>query len=218
MNAAKSRYEASQVQVLYTHILTPIAGVVSDRPVYPGEMAAPGSPIASIVDVSQLIARTNIPVKDAAVIKVGRPARITGPDGDLPGMVKVVSPAVDPNTTTVEVWVQLANPGEKLKPGGSVRVSIIAETIQNTLIVPASALLNFDEGGQKVMAVDKDSVAHERRVSVGVRQDARVQILSGVQAGDQVVTSGGLGLEDKAKVAIQQPKSEDDEDSDDEDK
>jgi len=55
-------------------------------------------------------------------------------------------------------------------------------------------------------------VAHERAVAVGVRQGERVQLLSGVQAGEQVVTSGGLGLEDKAKVAIQQPKSEDDDD------
>ncbi len=69
----------------------------------------------------------------------------------------MVSPAVDPNTTTVEVWVQVPNPGEKLKPGGTVRVSIIAETIQNTIVVPASALLNSDEGGQKVMVIDKDS-------------------------------------------------------------
>jgi multidrug efflux system membrane fusion protein len=102
--------------------------------------------------------------------------------------------------------------GERLKPGTAVRVAIIAETIQNTIVVPTSALLNGDDGGQKAMVVSSDSIAHERKVSVGVRQGARVQILSGLQEGDQVVTSGGLGLEDKAKVAIQAPKSEDDED------
>ena len=108
--------------------------------------------------------------------------------------------------------MQIANPGERLKPGATARVSIIAETIQNTLVVPATALLNGDEGRQKVMVISSDSVAHERAVAVGVRQGARVQILSGVQQGEQVVTSGGLGLEDKAKVVIQQPKSEDDDD------
>src|SRR5208282_4833768 len=137
-------------------------------------------------------------------IKVGRPARIAGPDGDIPGKVTVVSPAVDPNTTTVEVWVQADNPGEKLKPGGTVRVAIIAETIQNTIVVPSSALLNADDGGQKVMVVAADNKARERRISVGVRQGARVQIISGIQEGEQVITSGGLGLEDKAKVTVQQ--------------
>ena len=115
----------------------------------------------------------------------------------MPGKVTVVSPAVDPSTTTVEVWVQIANSGETLRPGGAVRVSIIAETIQNTLIVPASALLNSDTGGPKVMVITPDMVAHERMASVGVRQGDRVQILSGVQEGEQVVigdTAGGADV------------------------
>jgi len=213
--AAKAHYDSAVVQASYGQIRSPISGIVADRSIYPGEIAASGSPLVSIVDISQLVARTNVPVKEATAISVGRPARVTGPDGDLAGKVTVVSPAVDPNTTTVEVWVQLPNPGEKLKPGGTVRVSIIAETIQNTIIVPASALLNSDEGGQKAMVIDKDSVAHERKIVPGVRQGERVQIVTGLQEGEQVVTSGGLGLEDKAKVAIQKPKSEDDEDADD---
>jgi multidrug efflux pump subunit AcrA (membrane-fusion protein) len=214
MNAAKAHYEAAAVQVSYALVRSPISGIVADRPVYPGEMAASGMPIVSIVDVSQVIARANVPVKDAIAIKPGRPARIAGPDGDIPGKVTVVSPAVDPSTTTVEVWVQAANPGEKLKPGATIRVSIIAETLLDTMVIPATALLNADDGGQKVMVVTSDSVAHERRVNVGVRQGDRVQIVSGLQSGDQVVVSGGLGLEDKAKVTIQQPKAEDDDDDD----
>jgi HlyD family secretion protein len=214
MNAAKSHYDNANVQLTYATIRSPINGVIADRSVYPGEMAAPGAPLVSIVDISQLIARANVPVKDASAIRVGRPARIAGPEGDLAGTVTVVSPAVDANTTTVEVWVSVANPGEKLKPGGTVRVSIIADTILDTIVVPATALLNSDEGGPKVMIVDKGNVAHERKINLGVRQGARVQIVSGLQEGDQVVTSGGLGLEDKAKVVVQQPKSEEDEDED----
>jgi HlyD family secretion protein len=217
MNAAKAHYENSAVQLSYAQIHSPIAGVVSDRLVYPGEMPPSGGPILSIVDISQVVARANVPVKDATSIRVGRPARIAGPDGDLAGKVTVVSPSVDSSTTTVEVWVQLPNPGERLKPGGTVRVSIIAETIQNTIVVPATALLNSDEGGPKVMVIDKNSVAHERKISVGVRQGDRVQIVSGLTAGDQVVTSGGLGLEDKAKVTIQKPKEEDEDEDDNKD-
>ncbi len=218
VNAAKAHYDGLNIQVSYGIVKSPIAGVVADRSVYAGEMAQPGSPLVSIVDISRLIARANVPVKDAVAIKPGRPARIAGPDGDLAGKVTVVSPAVDPSTTTVEVWVEVANPDEKLKPGGTVRVSIIAETIQNTIIVPATALLNSDEGGEKVMVItgkDKNAVAQERKVVEGIRQGARVQITSGLEEGEQVVTAGGLGLEDKAKVTVQAPKSEDDEDDDD---
>ena len=212
MNAAKAHHDSSTVQLSYARVDSPISGVVADRPVYPGEMAASGSPLVSIVDISQVVARANVPVKDAEAVRVGRPARISGPDGDLPGTVTVVSPSVDASTTTVQVWVQLANPGERLKPGDTVRVAIIAETVQNTLVVPATALLNSDTGTPKVMVISSDNVAHERMVSVGIRQGDRVQILGGVQEGEQVVVSGGLGLEDKAKVVIEQPKEEDEDD------
>jgi HlyD family secretion protein len=214
VNTAKAHYNSAVVQSSYARITSPISGIVSDRPIYPGEMPPAGSPLMSIVDISHIVARANVPVKQAAGIKVGRPARIAGPDGDIPGEVTVVSPAVDPSTTTIEVWVKAANPGEKLKPGQTVHVAIIAETIQDTLIVQSSALLNSDDGGQKVMVVIDNKIARERMVSVGVRQGDRVQILSGLQEGDQVVTSGGLGLEDKAKVTVQAPKLEDDDDED----
>lgn len=214
MNAAKAHYENAAVQVSYARVTSPISGIVADRPVYPGEMPASGSPLVSLVDISQIVARVNVPVKDAGAIKPGRPARIAGPEGDIAGKVTVVSPAVDPSTTTIEVWVQAPNPGERLKPGATVHVSIIAETIQNTVVVPVTALLNFDEGGQKVMVVVNNATARERRIAVGVRQGDRVQILSGVQPGEMVVTSGGLGLDDKAKVKVLAPKSEEEEDED----
>ncbi len=217
VNAAKAHYDSLAAQVTFAEVRSPISGIVSDRPVYPGDTPVTGMPIVSIVDISKVVARANIAVKDAAPIQVGKPATITGPEGVLTGKVTVVSPAVDPNTTTVQVWVEAENPGEKMKPGGTVRVSIRADLIKDTLLVPKSALLNSDEGGEKVMVVTqsgKDSIAHERKVTVGVREGNRVQILGGVQEGEKVITSGGLGVDDKAKVTI---KSEEDEDEDDDD-
>ncbi len=213
VNAAKAHYESLALQADYAQVRSPINGIVADRPVYVGDTAAPGTPIVSIVDISQVVARANIPVKEAASIRVGRPATITGPEGVLAGKVTVVSPAVDPSTTTVQVWVQAENPGEKMKPGGTVRVSIRADLIPDTLLVPAAALLNSDEGGEKVMVVGKDSIAHERKVTVGIREGNRVQILGGVSEGEKVITSGGLGLDDKAKVTVKSGDEDDDDDA-----
>ncbi|HEU5021279.1 MAG TPA: efflux RND transporter periplasmic adaptor subunit, partial [Bryobacteraceae bacterium] len=203
VNAAKAHYENSEVQVGYGRITSPIAGVVADRPVYPGEMPQNGAPMVSIVDISSVVARANIPVKEASAIQVGRPATITGPEGDIAGKVTVVSPAVDPNTTTVEVWVQAPNPGEKLKPGAAVRVSIKADTVRDATLVSSAAILNSDEGGQMAIVVTPDNVAHRRKVNAGIRQGMNVQIVSGVNEGDKVVTSGGLGLDDGSKVTIE---------------
>lgn len=217
VNAARAHYDSLAAQVAFAEVRSPIAGIVSDRPVYPGDTPMPGMPIVAIVDISKVVARANIPVKEAASVQVGKPATITGPEGVLTGKVTVVSPAADPSTTTVQVWVEADNPGEKMKPGGTVHVSIRADLIKDTLLAPTAALLNSDEGGEKVMVVTqsgKDFIAHERKVTVGVREGNRVQILGGVQDGEKVITSGGLGVDDKAKVTI---KSDEDEDEDDDD-
>lgn len=212
VDAAKAHLENATAQLSYAKIETPISGVVSDRSAYPGEMPPSGTPMLSIVDISQVVARANIPIKDAAAIKVGRPATILGPDGDIAGKVTVVSPSANPATTTVEVWVQAPNPGEKLKPGATVHVSIKAETLQDVIIVPAAALLNSDTGTDKVMVVGDDKLAHERIISVGIRQGDNVQIVSGIQEGEKVIVSGGLGLDDKAKIKIVEKAEEVDDD------
>ena len=136
----------------------------------------------------------------------------------MTGKVTVVSPAVDPSTTTVEIWVRAINRGEILKPGITVQVAIAAFTIGDALTVPAAALLNLEEGGEKVMIVGADSTAHEQKVEVGAREGDRVQLLSGVKEGDQVITSGGLGLEDKAKVKVASGEKKDDDKKDDDKK
>lgn len=214
VEAAKAHYENSEVQLSYGKIVSPISGIVADRPVYPGEMPASGTPLLSIVDVSSVVARANVPVKEASVIEVGRPATITGPDGDIAGKVVVVSPAVNPSTTTVEVWVQAPNPEGKLKPGGTVQVAIKAETLQDVTLVSSAAILNSDEGGQIVMVVTGDNVAHERKVNVGIRQGSNVEIISGVNEGEKVVTVGGLGLDDGSKVIVKEAPAEDEDDDD----
>ena len=128
LDSAKGKYEAAQAQLSYAEIRSPISGVVADRPGFPGEMANAGSPLLTVMDISSVIARVNIPQAEAARVKVGQPARIVSADSavEADGKVTVVSPALDPQSTTVEIWVQAANPGEKLKPGGAVRVSIMA--------------------------------------------------------------------------------------------
>jgi multidrug efflux pump subunit AcrA (membrane-fusion protein) len=208
VQAAQARKQSAEAQVAYSQVVSPISGVVADRPLFPGEMASTGAPLMNIVDISSVIAKANLPVADAADVKVGMDATISFNGEDSPGKVTVVSPAVDPNTTTVQVWVQAQNPGERLKPGTGVHISIKAATLNNVTLVPSAALLNSDEGGQKVMVVDDKSVAHERPVQVGVRQADKAQITKGVKEGEKVVTVGGLGLEDKAHVKIGTGKEE----------
>ena len=207
VEAAQGQYRSAEAQVSYTRIIAPISGIIADRPLYEGEMANPGTPLITIVDTSRVVARANVPQNDASSVKLGDAATIRLSDGsyEVPGKVTVVSPAADPATTTVQVWVQADNPGGRLKPGVTVRVGIVAATIKDAEVVPATAILPAEEGGNAVLTVTPDNTAHLKKVETGVREGDKVQILSGVGVGEQVVTVGGIGVEDKAKVRIVQP-------------
>lgn len=218
VEAARGHLQSAEAQVSYSEVRSPISGVISDRPLYAGEMASAGQPLVTVMDISRVIARVNVPQAQAGTLKLGQTATITqtGSDDKLEGKVTVVSPATDPNTTTIQVWITAANPGERFKPGAGVHASILTETIRNASIVPASAILPGEEGGTAVLTVGSDSVAHLRPVEVGVRYGDKVQIVTGVNPGDEVVTVGGLGVDDKAKVKIVGAAEEqaDDEDDD----
>jgi len=203
LDAAEAHYQSAAAQSSYAEVRSPIQGLVADRPLNIGEMASSGGALFTVVDISRIVARANISVAQAAFIRNGQSATITGPGGDLEGKVSVVSPAVDTNTTTVQVWVEAVNTGERLKPGSTVKISISVGAVKDAVTVPISAILSSDEGGDKVMLAGADSLAHEQKVEVGVRDGDTVQIVSGVKAGDKVVISGGLGLDDKAKIEIQ---------------
>jgi HlyD family secretion protein len=204
VQVAKGRVDAARAQLSYAEIRSPIGGVVADRPLYPGEMAAAGTPLLTVMDISRVVARANVPAAEVAHLKVGYAATLSPTDSaeQIPGTVTVVSPAVDPNTTTIQVWVEAVNAGARLKPGMGVRVSITADTIPNAIVIPETALLPGAGGNSEVIVIDKGLVAHERAVEVGVREDGSVQILNGVKPGEQVVTMGGLGLREGGKVRI----------------
>jgi multidrug efflux pump subunit AcrA (membrane-fusion protein) len=205
MEAAKAHYESAQAQASYAEVRSPLTGVVADRPVNLGDIASTGSALFTIVDISHVVARANMPIHEAMSIRVGQDATISGPQGELKGKVNVVSPAVDPNTTTLQVWVEAPNPGERFKPGSTVQITIDLGEIKNAVIVPVSALLSSDQGGDKVMIAGADGLAHDSKVQTGVREGDEVQILSGVNPGDQVITQGGLGLDDRAKIQATKP-------------
>ncbi len=200
MEAAKAHYEGAMAQLSYSEVRSPIQGVVADRPLYLGEMASSGSALFTIVDISKVIARATVPVNEAASMAVGQSATISGAGGMIEGKVIVVSPAVNPSTTTVEVWVEAQNPGERFKPGETAQVSINTGEVKNAVVVPVSALLSSSEGGEEVMVAGADDRAHERKVETGIRQGDQVQIVSGLKAGEQVIVNGALGLEDGAKI------------------
>jgi HlyD family secretion protein len=204
-DSAAGKYRGAQAQLSYSEIRSPINGVITDRPLYPGEMAAAGTPLLTVMDISSVIAKAHIPQDDAAALKVGDKGSITVPGITEPinGKVTVVSPALDPNSTTVEIWFEVKNPKHELKPGTSVHLSMTAQTVKDALVVPASSVLTAPDGSTTVMQAGSDGLAHQKAVKLGIRKGDDVQIIEGVNEGDKVISNGAYGLPDKTKIKIE---------------
>jgi HlyD family secretion protein len=203
--SAQGKFMGATAQLGYSEIHSPINGVVTDRPLYPGEMAAAGTPLITVMDTSAVIAKAHIPQADAALLKVGDKGTITVPGIEKPieGKLTVVSPALDPSSTTVEVWLEAKNPKQQLKPGTSVQLSVTAETVKDALVVPASAVVSAQDGSSVVMVAGTDGKAHQKAVKVGIRQGDDVQILDGLTENDKVVATGAYGLPDNTKIKVE---------------
>ena len=128
---------------------------------------------------------------------------VPGIEEPIEGQVTVVSPALDPNSTTVEVWLEAKNPKRALKPGTSVQLSLTAQTVKAALVVPASSVITAPDGTTAVMLAGSDGRAHQKAVKLGIRNGDDVQILEGVTASDKVVATGAYGLPDKTKLKIE---------------
>jgi HlyD family secretion protein len=208
LESAQGKFQGAAAQLQYSEIRSPINGVITDRPLYPGEMASAGTPLLTVMDISQIVARAHIPQLEAVQLKVGDNATIAASGTEQPIRAKVVlvSPALDPNSTTVEVWVQGKNPHEVLRPGTSAQITMITRTVPDALVIPAVALLTAQDGTTSVMVVGSDGKAHQRPVKTGIRDGDRIQIVEGLQAGEKVVGTGAYGLPDDSKITAAEAK------------
>ena len=205
--AAKGKFLGAQAQLSYSEIKSPIDGVVTERPQYPGELAAANQPLLTVMDLSKLIAKAHIAQTAAVALKVGDPAemQLPGVEDKVKGRVSLISPAVDPGSTTIEVWVETSKPGSALKPGMTVQVQIAAATAKDALAVPVSAVYKNADGTSFVLVAGADEKAHVKTVETGIKSATEVQILGGIKEGEAVITSGGYALPDNTLVKVEAP-------------
>lgn len=207
LSAAKGKLLGAEAQLSYSEIRSPIDGVVTDRPLFPGELASANQPLLTVMNTSRLIAKSHIAQSQAVTLKVGAAAQIhiSGVDDPVPAKVSLVSPALDPGSTTIEVWVETAKPPDALKPGMTVQISITAATAKNAVLVPKNSVFESPDTGAYVLLAGKDSLAHQTPVQVGLRGVGETQITKGVNSGDSVITTGAYSLPDKTKIKIEAP-------------
>jgi HlyD family secretion protein len=204
LTSAEGKYKGAAAQVGYSEIRSPINGVVTDRPLFAGETAAAGTPLLTVMDTSALLAKAHIAQGLAQRMKIGDDAAILVPGVADPVAAKVslISPALDPGSTTVEVWLKIGNKAGALKVGTPVKVSITGRTVAQALKIPLSSVLTAQDGSKSVMVAGGDGAAHRKAVTLDIQDGEDVQVTSGVSPTDMVITNGAYGLDDGAKVKV----------------
>jgi multidrug efflux pump subunit AcrA (membrane-fusion protein) len=212
LTSAEGKYKGATAMVNYSEIRSPIDGVVTDRPLYAGETPAAGAPLLTVMDTSSLIAKAHIAQSLAQQMKLGDSATLLAPGvkDPVPAKVSLISPALDPGSTTIEIWLKADNKSGALKVGTPVKVSITGRTVENALKVPTSAILTAQDGSKSVMVIGADGTAHKKAVQLGIQDGDDVQITEGLTAADMVITTGSYGLDEGAKVKIGKADEDDD--------
>ena len=214
LGSAKGKYAAAAADLGYTEIRSPINGVVTDRPLFSGETPQAGAPLITVMDTSVLIAKVHLAAASLEGVKLGNEATLTiaGADAPVKATVSLISPATDPGSTTIEVWVKVPNKEGELKAGTPVHVEIATATVKDAITVPNEAIVSGKNDKPAVMVIGEDGVAHSMPVKVGISDGKDTEITSGVKAGDLVVTKGAYGMDDGTKVKVVAAAEGDDDD------
>lgn len=201
-----------QATIAKMTIRAPFDGRIAIRQVELGQVVSPGSPVASLQSVSPILADFWLPQRALAKLALGQRARVrtdTFPDAVWDGEITTINPEVDPSTRNVRVRATFPNRDGRLRPGMFANVEVVSSESQAVLTIPATAVI-FAPYGDSVFAIEqaKDktgkvtAVARQKFVRTGEHRGDLVAVLSGLQAGETVVSTGAFKLRNGAAVAV----------------
>ncbi|MCU1290039.1 MAG: hypothetical protein JWN60_2268 [Acidobacteria bacterium] len=213
---AQARLSALDAQARLAEVRAPISGVVTEQFQFEGEFAAQGAKLVTIANIGEVIVKANFADTVVANLQVGDAVTVYLPDAPeerMSGKVTLISRSSDTQNRTVEVWANFGNGRGLLKVNGTVQFVVSSQSTEDAIVIPLSAVTleaaNADEG--TVMTVDENSVAHETKVKIGIRQADKVQVLEGLSEGDTIVVEGNYALPDETKVEIAKDEEQKDE-------
>jgi membrane fusion protein, heavy metal efflux system len=195
--AAIARIEQGHTDRVVT-VTAPLAGTITARKVGPGQFIRQDNtdPLFVIADLAQMWMLANVYETDVPWIKVGQPVEVrvmAYPEEVFKAIITYIGAAVDPATHRVDVRAVVDNPAQKLKPEMFATFRIITHTDMHYLAVPLSAVVR-DGDKTSVWVAQPEHQFVRREVKLGLEQNGYIQILSGLQAGEQVAVEGGLLL------------------------
>jgi membrane fusion protein (multidrug efflux system) len=201
-DAARARMDVVRAQLSDRVITAPFDGILGLRRVSPGSLVTPGTPIATLDDISVIKLDFTVPERYLAVLSKGQDVAAHSeayPDRDFAGRVASIDSRVDPVTRSVTVRADVPNPDRLLRPGMLLSVRLF-QAPRRAIVVPEIAVVQVGTDAF-VYRVTKDGTAERAKVSLGARRRGEVEITAGLAAGDTIVTEGSNKIRDGSRVA-----------------
>ena len=218
LEAAQAALTQSRENLANTEIRSPVYGVVLNRMISEGDLATTGNVAFEVANLVGYETRLHLPMQDWEEVTVGLPVemRLSNRDGVAArGNVTRISPQLSPNTGLGEVVVSLTELTSSVRQGVLVDSRITLITHENTIIIPRSALIEQVETyiepetntvelrrSYSVFVAQGDTIAVQREVELGLQQGERIEVLSGIEEGEQLIITGHRSLSDESRIRI----------------
>jgi membrane fusion protein, multidrug efflux system len=190
-NTALSDIKLVEAQLSKTVVRAPFNGYLGLRLVSEGSVISTNDVIVSVVNIDPIKIEFSIPERYANQVTVGSPVYFTNESStqEVEGRVYAFEPQVDLATRTLKLRAQSPNKDRRFLPGMFVKIRFILEVMEDALLVPAEAVIP-ELSGYRVFVVGAEGKAEQRIIEIGTRTDTQVQVLSGLNEGDLVLTTG----------------------------
>jgi RND family efflux transporter MFP subunit len=205
LQGAKAQQKLHGKNLSDTRLYSPISGILLKKLAEPGEIVATGMPVLVVSDISKVKVNAYIPENQLHLIKTGQTAHVlvSALGETFAGKVIEVGGAADATTRAFTVKIELPNPGQLIRPGMIAEVSLPSSTQQQVLAIPLSAILHMPGGQACVFVADREKgQAFRRNVSLGSLYGDKVEIVSGLAAGETIVTGGQQKLTNGDKISV----------------
>lgn len=202
LESAKAQTQLIGAQLSKATVRAPFSGTIGLRSISKGTYVTPATPIAKLVNTSQLKLTFAIPEKYVSLMKVGSALTFSTSNSNEEHTAKIyaIEPQVDIATRTLKMRAIADNKEGKLFPGTFANVTLPLETVEDALLVPTEALIPI-QNGKKIFVLDGGK-AKEVVVETGARTDSMVRVLSGIKVGDTILTSGVMSLKNGTPVKV----------------
>ena len=203
MEALQASHDMAKLQLSYTEIRAPIDGVVSERFIKVGNTLDVNAPAFEITSLEPLVSYLHLPEREYGRLQAGQTAQVAVdalPNDVFEATVARVSPTVDPATGTFKLTLEVADETRRVKPGMFARITIVSDRRENVLQIPRGAIVE-EADTETVFVIDGDTVTR-RSITTGYSANGLVEVMAGLDDGEEVVVVGQAGLKEGSRVSV----------------